>query len=395
MSFPLLPTLPRIATLTVAALALLLASCASQNGGAEHEAGPGASAADSRPAERETPLSIDEAIDLFASDYAARLGEVEVKRRAIPGGEEITLTSPKLKGPGNEPQLLIHSGGRTENVLVLCHGLSDSPHYMRAIGDVLFEAGANIVLPLLPAHGLVDPDKAMEDADLDKKWIATFDNAVTVAEQLGDRVSLGGFSTGGTLSVHKALSEPERINGALFLFAAALHVGSVNENLAWSAFLVPQIAKWQDGTYEGRGPNPYKYPAFPQFGGLELIDVIHDINRMLDEGASPPQPIFAAHSIHDAAAMPKGVGHLLRAEDVRGVAIVVASNPPLEHARLTLAEDIALDPAYIEEGDDPPVPRAFPGFDRMMDLVLNFYGQLPRHAPLDGTALADEASTKP
>ena len=321
--------------------------------------------------------SIEDTIDLFLSHYVQRLGAVEVHRRAIPGGEEITLSSPKLKGPGNEPQLLIHKGGATGDVIVLCHGLSDSPYYMRAIGDRLFAAGANIVLPLLPAHGLIDPDEAMEDGNLDRKWVAAFDHAVDVAEQLGGRISLGGFSTGGTLSVHKALREPERINGGLLLFAAALGVGSVSENLAWSFFAIPQIAKWLDGHYQGRGPNPYKYPAFPQFGGLELIDLIHDINRMMAEGGGPQQPIFAVHSIHDAAAMPRGVGNLLRADGVRGVAIVFAANPPLEHARLTLAEDIALEPAYIREGENPPRPRAFPAFEGMMDLTLRFFEQLP------------------
>jgi len=323
--------------------------------------------------------TIEETVDLFLSHYAQRLGAVEVHRRAIPGGEEITLSSPKLKGSGNEPQLLVHAGGATDDVIVLCHGLSDSPYYMRAIGDRLFAAGANIVLPLLPAHGLIDPDEAMEDGNLGRKWVAAFDHAVDVAEQLGGRISLGGFSTGGTLSVHKALREPERINGGLFLFAAALGVGRVNENLAWSFFAVPQIAKWQDGHYQGRGPNPYKYPAFPQFAGLKLIDLIRDLNRMIAKAGGPQQPVFAVHSIHDAAAMPEGIANLLRADGVRGVSIVFASNPPLEHARLTLAEDIELDPTNISESETPARPRAFPAFEGMIDLTLSFLEQLPRN----------------
>ena len=344
------------------------------------------------------PSAIEDPISLFAAHYEQRLGAVELKHRAIPGGEEITLSSSKLKGPGNEPQLLIHSGGATKDVVVLCHGLSDSPYYMRAIGDRLFIAGANVVLPLLPAHGLIDPDEAMEDDHLDRKWVVAFDHAVRVAERLGDRISLGGFSTGGTLSVRKALSAPERIDGGLFLFAAALSVGNVNENLAWSAFLVPWIAKRQDGEYVGRGPNPYKYPKFPQFGGLELIDVIHDVNRMLDAGGGPKQPIFAVHSIHDEAAIPQGTGKLLRADGVRGVAIVLAANPPLEHARLVLAEDIELDPVHVREGETPPIPRANPSFQRMMELALTFFENLsknvekPAKVGSDSRALRDTSN---
>ena len=370
----------RFAELASVFVTLVLSGCASSSPGDDRPA-------DASGERAHSEASLEDTIELFAGHYAERLGAVEVRRRAIAGGEEVTLSSPLLKGPGNEPQILVHSGGPTDDVIVLCHGLSDSPHYMRAIGDRFFAAGANVVLPLLPAHGLVDPDEAMEDGDLDRQWIAAFVHAVDVAENLGGRISLGGFSTGGALSVHEALREPERIDGGLFLFAAALSVGSVNENLAWSLFLIPRLAKRMDGHYEGRGPNPYKYPKFPQYGGIELIEVIHEINRMIDERGGPRQPIFAVHSIHDAAAMPEGVGKLLRTDGVRGVGIVIASNPPLEHARLTLAEDIALDPAYIREGETPPVPRAFPAFDRMMELALDFFERLPQNvAPPEASA---------
>ena len=68
----------------------------------------------------------DETIDAFAAHYADRLGEVSPERQPADGGEEVAITSPKLRGPGNEPVLLLHEGPR-HDAIVLVHGLSDDP----------------------------------------------------------------------------------------------------------------------------------------------------------------------------------------------------------------------------------------------------------------------------
>ena len=318
--------------------------------------------------------ALDDVIEDFAEHYEVRLGGVLVEREPIPKprGQRIRVVSEKLRGPGHYPVLLLHEAP-VEDVIVLTHGLTDSPYYMFAIAREFYAAGANVVLPLLPAHGLEEPDAAMEDDALPEKWKATELHAVEIAQRLGRRVSLGGFSTGGALSVYAALMKPEEVKGGLFLFSAALDVGRMNELAGRSLILAPALAKSEDGDYQGVGPNPYKYPVFTLFGGLRLTDLVED-NRVLFTERGPTQPIFAVHSIHDDAAMPKGIGDLLRSPGARGVAIVVASNPPIEHASLVLAEDIVLDPTALAEGASmPPVPRANPSYRGMMDLALEFF----------------------
>lgn len=323
--------------------------------------------------------SWNEAIDAFRAHYAARLGEVEVKRTALVGGREIAIASPLLRGPGNEPVLLLHEG-RRKDVVVLIHGLTDSPYYMRAIALRFFAAGANVVLPLLPAHGLIEPDEALEDGQLAEKWKATARHAVEVATMLGDRVSIGGLSTGGALSVYEALTDAERVNGGVFLFSAALSVGGFNEFAGRLPFLFGPIAKAQDRNLEGVGPNPYKYPRFSSYGGLQLTRLIREINE-LEKEHGPSQRVFAAHSIHDEAAFPKGLARLLRSPGTQGVAVIAARNPAIEHASLVLEHDIELDPEYVTGKKPPPVPRANPAFTGMMNLALTFFYNLPESPP--------------
>ena len=173
---------------------------------------------------------ISEAFEKFKNHYAARLGQVEVATD-LPKIPEIKapfiVKSAKLKDV-NYPTIF-SQGQRTSDVIVLTHGLSDSTHYMLAIGKRFYQHGLNVVLPLLPGHGLKDPDKAMEDRNLDVKWRQEIDHAVDVGLLLGDRISLGGFSTGGALSLNKILRDPNNIKGILFIFSAAIDLGFLIE----------------------------------------------------------------------------------------------------------------------------------------------------------------------
>jgi alpha-beta hydrolase superfamily lysophospholipase len=319
----------------------------------------------------------DAALAAFVAHYEQRLGAIDLRREPVPGGERIRLSSPLLRGQGNEPVLLLRDEP-TPDVIVLTHGLSDSPYYVSAIARRFFSAGAQVVMPLLPAHGLIDPDAAMEAKDLPDQWRATEYNAVEVANLLGSRVSVGGFSTGGALSLDVAMQRPEQVQGPLFLFSAALAVGALNELAGRSLLIVPAIALAQDGVYEGVGPNPYKYPRFTQYGGLRLTEIVKD-NRARFQKQGPTQPVFAVHSIHDAAAFAAGVNDLLASPGVQGVGIVVARNPAIEHASLPLEHDIELDLSVLEEGEPvPPTPRASPTFAPMMDLAITFFHRWTR-----------------
>lgn len=358
----LTPRVPRITAATGAVLALVLVLFA--------EAGAAAP---------ELPSSVRRA---FQAHYQQRLGPLEERSSDIAGtaGTRYTIRSELLRGEGNYPSILYH-GKKTTDVIVLIHGLSDSPFYMEAIGRAFYAAGLNVVLPLLDAHGLVDPDRAMEDEELAEKWKATTDHAVTVARMLGDRVSIGGLSTGGALSVNKALRDPAEIDGGVFLYSAALNVGTMNQLAGRSLRIMPMLARKQDGDYRGNGPNPYKYPRFTLYGGLQLTRIIRENQQLLEKG-SFTQPTFAAHSLDDTAALVKGIGDLFRAHKGTAIGIVLALDPPVEHASLVLAEDVALDPTMLQPGEElPPTPKANPVFPGMMDLSVAFLQRYVQHQP--------------
>ena len=306
------------------------------------------------------------AFQQFQDHYAERFTKIDSKSVGNKGGitETFWVTSSMLK-KGNHPRIYYH-GKKTKDVIVLTHGLSDSPHYMDAVARRFYKEGLNVILALLPAHGLKDPDKAMEDRELDSKWREEIDACISVAEQLGNRISLGGFSAGGALSYNAILRQPKKIKGGLFLFAAAIDVALVN-NIGRISF-IRTITKITDGVIFGVGRNPYKYPCFPKYGALELGDIIRE-NIKLGNTKKIKQPVFAAHSIEDKTAKLEGVLDLVKNKCVNGIAFLISAN--VAHGEVPLSKDITLDNKQTK--GPKRIPKANPDFEAMMDSMIRFF----------------------
>lgn len=309
--------------------------------------------------------NINKAIEAFQQHYNQRLGNTRIEVEPFSSNKQCCfIHSGKLK-KGNGPRIL-HHGKMTKDVIILTHGLSDSPFYMEAVGKRFFAAGLNVMLPLLPAHGLKKADKALEDLQLDRKWRDEIDAAVQIAGQLGKRISIGGFSTGGTLSYNKILRDPAMIKGGLFLFSAAIDIGLIREASRFS--FVQSITRMTDGEIKGIGRNPYKYPKFPSFGAYELSQVIRE-NRKLSKNNKISHPVFAAHSVHDTSAKLQGIISLLEYSVTKGLAFIIAEN--VKHSELPLEADI---PLNTRQSEGPKTaPRANPRFEDMMQSCLGFF----------------------
>lgn len=137
---------------------------------------------------------LDHGFDKFSALYKQRFGQVRACLN--PTTTRFSVCSPALRNDGNAPYIL-HHGKPTDNVVVLLHGLSDSPFYMRGIAQALFDKGMNVIVPLNVGHGQRDADDDMSDSDLAKRWKQHLDDVIKIAPEFGNKIYLGGFSTGG------------------------------------------------------------------------------------------------------------------------------------------------------------------------------------------------------
>ncbi len=273
---------------------------------------------------------------------------------------------------GCHPRKLLHSVP-TGKAIVLVHGLTDSPFYMLAIAEYFHQVlGYNVYLPLLQCHGLKNPEK-MAGVSL-AEWKKNVRFAIRTAAADGARVSLGGLSTGGTLSLYFGCTDPE-VSGDLYLFSAALGIycgcfgifGGLPEFLLRLPFVrFPESMKLLVGHH------PYRYDRVPLHSAGQLARLIFEVNKLLksrDNGLQSKR-IFAAWSEYDRVVNVRKLKKLqnLISKD-RFVPYIVPRTARIDHASLVLKEPIY---AINCQPGDVPLEKANPGFMKMMAAVARF-----------------------
>ncbi|MFA6015505.1 MAG: alpha/beta fold hydrolase [Gallionellaceae bacterium] len=176
--------------------------------------------------------------------------------------------------------------------VLLIHGLSDSPYFMRHLGNLFRENGFRVMAILLPGHGTQPGDL------LQVRWHEWVKAVAFGVDQLAkevDDVYLAGFSAGGALSVHQSYID-QRIKG-LFLFAPALQISPkaalANLHKA-SSWLLPST-KWISIHPDW---DCYKYESFSKNAAAQIHALTRVINKQIKQN-SLTLPIFSVVSQDD------------------------------------------------------------------------------------------------
>ena len=274
---------------------------------------------------------------------------------------------------GCQPWVFEHKAA-TGKAIVLCHGLTDSPYFLKSIARHFHNnLGCDVYLPLLHGHGLKDP-KGMEGVELEE-WKANIGFAVDAAAGRADFVSVGGLSTGGTLSFYTACTNP-KVTGDLYLFSAALDlaggpmglIGEMKERI-----LRTFLADLLDSKKPLIGRNPYRYARMDMDGARELARLIKETDGLIkafDAKTPFPKRVFAAHSESDKTADISGIRNLQEKTPPESfTSYFIPKSEDVSHASLVLEEPIYAPDAA--EGEKP-LEEANPKFAEMMGAVTAF-----------------------
>ncbi|MBN1437793.1 MAG: alpha/beta hydrolase [Anaerolineales bacterium] len=155
-------------------------------------------------------------------------------------------------------------GRRTEQAVVFVHGYTNCPEQFAKFGELVFQAGFNVLIANLPRHGL--PDRmTIEHAGLTAEELAEYaDETADIARGLGERVTFAGISLGGVVSAWVWASRPDIPSAVLMApvfglkpVPAGLTVPAVN---LFSA--LPNFFSWFHPGKRMAGTPDYTYPRF-------------------------------------------------------------------------------------------------------------------------------------
>lgn len=120
--------------------------------------------------------------------------------------------------------ILLTRGAPTPRVIVLLHGLTDSPRQFETFAHRLHADGNNVYVPRLPQHGLRGGNVHALSALTAAQLRGVADSVVSEARGLGDSIVVVGLSMGATIGAWIA---QERVVTRVVLIAPAIEPGRI------------------------------------------------------------------------------------------------------------------------------------------------------------------------
>lgn len=166
--------------------------------------------------------------------------------------------------------ILLTRGARTARVIVLLHGLTDSPRQFEALAYRLQSDGNNVLVPRFPRHGLHRGDAKALAALTASELRGFADSVVSEAVGLGDSVVVVGLSMGGTVAAWIAQQRPA---WRAVLIAPALkpgHIPSILDRpIVGLADRLPDVT-WRAPRDTAR---PDREPGFSTRAAAEILEL--------------------------------------------------------------------------------------------------------------------------
>lgn len=179
--------------------------------------------------------------------------------------EQKIAETPSSVREDSRPVVLSH-GAPAERVYVLLHGLSNSPAQFAKLGRILYERGANVVIPRMPHHGEKDRLTDSWKGITAQEFADSASEAATLARPLGKHLTVVGLSVNGTCAAFLAQTRSD-IDQVVVLAPFLGPKGLPQWLLTPTARLLvtlPNVFLWWNPQLKDQAPAPPQtYPRFP------------------------------------------------------------------------------------------------------------------------------------
>lgn len=181
--------------------------------------------------------------------------------------------------------------GYSKGVVLLLHGLYDSPYIMKDLAQYFNTNCFTTRSLLLPGHGTVPGDLRHNHFS---EWI---DAVSYTIEQIkykyrGENILLAGFSTGAGLALNHAIEHPSDVK-AMFLFAPLVKVSGLN---VFGSYVFEAIGEYVQKNEE---VDTFKYESVTANSVIQVNMLAESLRCKLQEKRNLDMPIFIAQAWND------------------------------------------------------------------------------------------------
>jgi carboxylesterase len=188
---------------------------------------------------------------------------------------------------GDKGRTIVHlHEGRRPRAVVLLHGMSSSPPQFERFARDLYERGHNVLVPRLPRHGHANRlSTALEHLRPDDLYRAGTDY-VEIARELGERVTIAGFSLGGLLAAWIAQHyDVDRCVAIAPFFGIAWIPSFLMTNVSELLLRVPNQFHWWNPVLREQQYPEHGYPRYSTHAVARAFSVARDLLVQSRRGA--------------------------------------------------------------------------------------------------------------
>lgn len=195
-------------------------------------------------------------------------------------------------------------GYKTGRCYVLLHGITNTPAQFQKFGELLFEGGANVIIPRMPFHAHSDRMTDAKSLLTAQAMLDEANRAVDQAKSLGQRVSVMGLSVNGVTAAWIAQNRSD-VDTVVVMAPFFAVKGMPDWAIAPAARIfarLPNFFVWWDARQrETLGPDSLAYPRFATRPMAEILHFGLDVFREAAAEAPRARRIVMVTSASDMA----------------------------------------------------------------------------------------------
>jgi len=175
--------------------------------------------------------------------------------------------------PEGKSRIFTH-GKKTGRVFVLLHGLTNCPEQFVPLARILFQSGANVVLPRARYAGYADTMNDVQGQQSGQDLLDQAGEGLDIAAGLGERVTIVGLS-GSAVAAAWMAENRDGIDAVLLLapfFGLDGHPVWMIDSLSAILSKAPNFYKWWNDDLKEKIPRPAY--AYPRYGTRCMADTI-------------------------------------------------------------------------------------------------------------------------
>jgi carboxylesterase len=201
--------------------------------------------------------------------------------------DQLWAQEPQNMNPICRLQFMTHDK-KVERAIILVHGYTNCPQQFHELGQQFYELGYNVLIAPLPHHGLADR-MTEEHALLKAEELTAYaDEAVDIAQGLGDQVIMMGISAGGVTTSWAAQNRSD-VDLAVII-SPAFGFKQIPTPLTAALMniytLLPDSFEWWDPALQANVTPAYAYPRYSRHALVQTLRLGFAIQK--EAKRSPP-----------------------------------------------------------------------------------------------------------